>query len=118
MGNKPFLLCIFLALLCSRLSAQTYNPVIDILHYDFSLELNDSNNNIRGNAVITLRFNTDAPEFALDLTAPNAAGKGMTVSTIKEGEKDIPFNQATEQLLFHTSGAAQSQHTYTIRYQG
>ena len=118
MGNKPFLLFILLALICFRLPAQTYNPAIDILHYDFSLELNDSNNNIRGSATITLRFNTDAPEFALDLTAPNAAGKGMTVSTIKEGKKDIPFSQATERLILHAGGSANSQHIYTIRYQG
>jgi aminopeptidase N len=119
MGNKPFLLCIFLALLSSRSSAQTYNPVIDILHYDFSLELNDSNNNIRGEATITLSFNTDASAFTLDLTAPNTAGKGMTVTSIKEGEKTIPFNQEAESLRLHTGNTtAKSQHTYTIRYHG
>lgn len=118
MGNKPFLLCILLALPCSRLFAQTYNPVIDILHYDYSLELNDSNNNIHGSAMITLSFNTDAREFTLDLTAPTAAGKGMTVASIKEGEKNIPFTQEPETLLLHTGGSAHSQHTYTIRYHG
>jgi aminopeptidase N len=118
MGYKPFLLFILLSLSCSRLLAQVYNPVIDILHYDFSLELNDSNNNIRGSAVITLTFNTDAPAFTLDLTAANTAGKGMTVSAIKEGKKDIPFTQETQTLLLHTGGSAHSQHVYTIHYQG
>ena len=118
MGNKRFLLCILLTLPCAHLLAQTYNPVIDILHYDFSLELNDSNNNIRGEAVITLAFNTDAPSFTLDLTAANTAGKGMTVSTIKEGKKDIPFTQETQTLLLRTGGSAHSRHVYTIRYQG
>src|ERR1700735_1741223 len=70
-------------------TAQAYNPVIDVQHYDFSLRLNDENNIILGDAAITVEFRTDARQFELDLRGKNAAGKGMTVLSVKEGGQPI-----------------------------
>ena len=68
-------------------------------HYDFTLGLTDLDNNIDGAALITLQFLKDTPEFSLDLTARNKEGKGMTVSSIKEGHHSISFYPQTDQHL-------------------
>jgi aminopeptidase N len=98
--------------------AQVYNPVIDVQHYDFSLTLNDSTNNIRGEAAIAVQFKEDAREFALDLTEKNSAGKGMTVLSVKEGSQKVRFSQDSQHVVLHTGGKAGARHTYTIRYEG
>src|ERR1700744_4408059 len=74
-------------------SAQLYNPIIDVQHYDFSLALNDDSNSIRGTAVVTVLFRTNAPQFQLDLVARNSTGKGMTVLSVSEHNQPVPFLQ-------------------------
>ena len=98
--------------------AQPYNPTIDVQHYDFTLELSDSNNSIHGQAAITVLFKTDVTGFALDFTRRNDDGKGMTVSAIKEGDKSLRFTQNSNELLFHISAKSGEQHTYTVTYEG
>ena len=98
--------------------AQPYNAAIDVRHYDFSLDLTDSNNTIHGQAAITLQFKENAPDFTIDLTQRNEEGKGMTVTAVKEGNKTLRFTQNNQQLIIHTPGAPGAQHTYTIRYEG
>jgi len=115
---KFIVLAIGALTIVARLQAQPYNPTIDVQHYDFTLTLSDSNNTIRGIAVITLQFRENTPEFSLDLTKKNNEGKGMTVTVINEGKKPIPFTQNSQHLILHTSGAPGSQHTYTIFYEG
>jgi aminopeptidase N len=99
-------------------STQFYNPVIDVQHYNFALGVTDEDNNIVGNAAITLIFRKDAPEFSLDLTAKNSEGKGMTVTSVKEGRNTIRFTQDSQKLILHSPGAAGTTHTYDIRYKG
>jgi aminopeptidase N len=99
-------------------SAQLYNPVIDVQHYDFSLALNDDSNSIRGTAVITVLFRTGAPQFLLDLTARNSTGKGMTVLSVSENNQPVPFSQDSSHLTLQTPATNGSQHRYTIRYEG
>src|SRR5580692_3409833 len=99
----PYLLASLLFFLpCSRTSAQSYNPVIDVQHYDFSLALNDDSNNIRGTAVITVLFRTNATQFILDLTAKNSSGKGMTVLSITENNQPVTFSQDSAHLTLQT----------------
>src|ERR1700739_7194 len=109
------LVIIFLSLLpFTRTSAQLYNPVIDVQHYDFSLALNDDSNSIRGTAAITVLFRTTATQFNFALTERNSAGKGMTVLSVTENNQPAPFSQDSTHLTLQTSAAARSQHTYTI----
>jgi aminopeptidase N len=98
--------------------AQVYNPVIDVQHYDFSLRLNDENNIIRGDAAITVEFRTDARQFELDLKGKNAAGKGMTVLSVKEGGQPIRYTQDSDHLILLAGGKTDDQHTYSISYEG
>ena len=100
-------------------SAQPYNPSIDVQHYDFSLDLNDSSNVIRGQAVLTVVFRADAAAgFQLDLTRKNETGKGMVVKKITENGAGVRFTQNVSELLFHISAKAGEQHIYSIVYEG
>ena len=99
-------------------SAQLYNPIIDVQHYDFSLALNDDSNSIRGTAVVTILFRTAAPQFNLDLVAKNNTGKGMTVLSVSEHNQPVPFSQDSSHLILQTPATTGSQHSYTIRYEG
>ncbi|HVU95148.1 MAG TPA: M1 family metallopeptidase [Puia sp.] len=105
-----------LALLCTRLNAQ--NPTIDVQHYEFDLTLSDSNNVIHGSAAVSIRFRANANEFHLDLAKKNAEGKGMTVTGITENNSPIKFTQETDRLVIHSTGTKDSQHTFTIKYEG
>ncbi len=116
--------------------AQLYNPLIDVQHYQFSLLLNDADNNIRGKAAITVLFREDAEKFSLDLVKKNSTGKGMKVGSVKEGDKRLRFRQDSVTLQIYTAPAAHRSvngkmvsvpgksatagtlHTYTIVYEG
>ena len=101
---------------CTSLLAQ--NPVIDVQHYDFSLTLTDSSNIIHGTALVTLEFKDPSDEFTLDLARKNEEGKGMTVSSVTENKKNIPYTQNVQTLVVHASGAPGRPHTYRIVYSG
>jgi len=79
------LLTLGLSLAAAPLSAgDTYprQPGIDVQHYKFALTLNDSTNEISGDATITVRFvKSGLTGFFLDLATPSA-GKGMTVTGV------------------------------------
>jgi len=114
---QKFLLAVLL-LSGSRLLAQSYNPAIDVQHYDFLLNLNDSNNVIHGVASVNLEFSKAVDQFALDLTQRSAGGKGMTVTSVSENGNKLSFTQDSEHLFIHTHGAPGHKHTYIIVYSG
>jgi aminopeptidase N len=116
--NRMYLLLLATTLLCTRAGAQFYNPDIDVLHYGFTLEVNDADNNILGTADILVTFRKEARSFALDLVKKNSTGKGMTVSSITENGRPIHFTQDSDQVILQTAGRSGSQHTYSIRYEG
>jgi aminopeptidase N len=65
-----------------------------------------------------LSFSQPAAQFALDLTAKNSTGKGMTVLSVSEDRRPVTFTQDSTHLILQTGGVAGSQHSYTIRYEG
>jgi aminopeptidase N len=119
MRNKltyPLLLALSVFGLTAR--AQQPDAKIDIQHYTFAININDSNNVIKGRATVTARFLKSADEFSLDLLKKNASGKGMLVTAIKEGKRPVTFRQDSARLTISTSARAKSLHTYVITYKG
>ena len=116
--RTPIILIIPCILTATRVLAQPYNPAIDVKHYDFSLSLTDSNNTIAGDARVTLLFRENVPEFHLDLAGRNAGGKGMTVTSVRENDRPVPFTQQDDLLILRTTGTTGAEHTYDIRYAG
>lgn len=111
--------------------ADTYprQPGIDALHYAFRLGLTDASNEITGETTITVKFLRDGvSDLTLDLASP-AAGKGMTVLSVRRGGPiDIP-GPASDALMFtHADNRlrlvlpplskAGQEFTFTVRYRG
>jgi aminopeptidase N len=93
---------------------------LDVQHYVFSLELNNTDANIRGSALVTIKFRKEMPDFQLDLVKKDAAGKGMTVATISENGQNLTFQHEGELLTIRLAKAAKAgeEHTFQIDYQG
>ncbi len=111
--------CLFTSLLPAQESYR-YNPVIDVLHYSFAVDLNDLNNEINGNAAISILFLQSTSTISFDLICKNDKGKGMRVIAAKEGESSLDFVHANNVLKIKLSRNAMSgeRRTYNISYAG
>ncbi|MEJ7588623.1 MAG: M1 family metallopeptidase [Ferruginibacter sp.] len=92
-------LLFFTSLFATGLPAQetnSYNPVIDVLHYNFSIEVNDANDELVATAAISLVFLQATSTIEFDLAGKNAEGKGMAVVSINDGE--LKFEHAADRL--------------------
>jgi aminopeptidase N len=135
-----FSVCITLC--CSLGYAQTlYNPHVNVLHYQFKLDLSDNTDEVRGEASIEVAFKTsNAASFQLDLIGKTASEKaasekaassintrsalGMTVLSVQEktvlGMQIVRFVQDSSHLTIFPAKAAQMQERrhYIIVYRG
>ncbi|SEP26342.1 Peptidase family M1 [Mucilaginibacter sp. OK283] len=98
--------------------AQVPGSAIDVQHYNFALQLNDDNNNIKGEATVAIKFIKDAASFNLNLAKKNAGGKGMTVSAVTENGKGLKFEQDSDAVKIYTLVKAPSRHNFVISYEG
>jgi aminopeptidase N len=120
-----FLSSIFATIICvTFLSAQEHLPrfeEIDVQHYQFSLQLNDDNDIIKGAAAIKINFLKSISEFHLDLAEKKSAVKeGMTVSKVLENGKAVTFRHSDEKLFIQPMDKVEkgSTRNYTIHYSG
>ena len=61
------------------------NPNADVVHYCFSITLNDSTNRIEGTSKISLNIKNAGKFIEFDLAGVNQEGKGMIIASIKTG---------------------------------
>ncbi|MBS1564783.1 MAG: M1 family peptidase, partial [Bacteroidetes bacterium] len=102
-------------------SAQATDPrreLLDIEHYRFNITLTDDNDSIRGEAVVSVKFLRDQQAFDLDLVGAKPDGKGMTVSSVMEGDAKIHFSQTEGKLHIDAGGNTGDTHWFIIRYAG
>ena len=116
MNKRSFILAL-LTLLSVPLFAQL-NPALDVQHYRFAIQLNDSNNIIKAEAQITIKFLEDVNEVKLDLVQRKANGKGMTVINVKQDKSDINFLQDSQHVIIHVTAKKGKELIYTIAYEG
>jgi aminopeptidase N len=76
---RPITFALFL-FIGSFVSAQQNN--IDVLHYRFSIGLNDKNDTINGLAEIKVRFLKSSDRLSFDITLANNNGKGMAPGNV------------------------------------
>ena len=93
-------------------------PFIDVLHYTFNLQLNDDNNTIKGEAVISIKMLQTIPSFDLDLVKKKEDGKGMMVAAVKENGNTVSFLQELQSIHIYTSAHAGDTVIFTIIYEG
>ncbi len=61
-------------------------PGIDVLHYKFTIGLNDINDTVHGVAEIKVKFLKPTGEVKFDLTGPLTSGKGMKAGKVESKE--------------------------------
>ncbi len=93
------------------------NESIDVLHYTFSLELNDINNQIEGESVVKISFKQKVDQFALDLIGKT--GKyGMTILGVYENDKAVNYQFSDDKIIISPSVIGEGIRFYKIQYQG
>lgn len=104
------------------IKAQTSYPInsaVDIEHYNFSIQINDTTDVVEGNANILFRI--DGEEMlVLDLVNQNADGIGMKVNTVMAGSVELPFEHHNNRLHIDISELASkdSLNELSIAYNG
>jgi aminopeptidase N len=93
------------------------NSSADVQGYVFALELNDTNNQIKGEAAVSVKFKEDINEFSLDLIA-NSGAYGMTVDKVLEGESIIDYRHVDNKIRIVPSSSVAKDRTYKIYYHG
>ncbi len=72
---------------------------IDIQHYCFEIQLNDTTDRIEGKTIVTAKFLKPAQKIQLDFSSPDEfSGKGMQVENVLSEGKLLRFVQSKEQL--------------------
>ncbi len=96
------------------------NEALDIQHYQFRIELNDSTNLVAGEASITVLFKKPVTSFEFDLVEKGIKGFGMTVTEVRLGGRNLPFTHQQERLkiLLDTPSETGTISTFVIRYAG
>lgn len=96
------LFCVYLFLLVFQvLSAHDgylRNSKVDVLHYEFSVALNDSTDRIEGRALIQIKIIQQTDSISFDLMSVNSDGKGMEVSSVLFHSHEIKWKQGAERL--------------------
>ena len=93
------------------------NTNIDVKHYLFQLEVNDSTDVLSGKATITILFKKSISQFDLDLFNQDAKGKGMKVSQVLVNQKPISFTQSEQwhSYYFRSSNSSRRRASHCSR---
>jgi len=92
---------------------------IDVLNYNFEIDLNDTTDVIRGNAQMEILFKSDVGQFYLDLTSKNNKGTGMQVKEVLVDGDYAGFIHQDDRIVITTPLAEQGiTRNYQIKYQG
>jgi len=120
--KKFSLVLVFLLASCVVKAADRYpkNESIDIKHYHFFLEVNDSTNVIYGEAFLSIFFKKSISTFTIDLTTKDETGKGMSVTEVSVNGLKLIYSHANSKLKITLPSAAKSNTvlTFKIVYRG
>jgi aminopeptidase N len=99
------------------------NPKIDVLNYQFKIELSDATDEIKCEVTIDVRYLGDEIEsLRLDLVKASEAleNKGMIVSTILSDGEALDYSHEGDELKIKlpTSSKINQRSQYTIMYSG
>ncbi len=115
------ILIIITALFTFAQSNYTRFREIDIQHYIFEIQLNDTTNRIEGKATIKAKILQPASKIILDLVGTNdSTNAGMIVLSVTQGAKNLSFMQKEDQLeiLFPTIIKKNQTIEFSVTYAG
>lgn len=117
---RLFIISVFCLLFHSSDAGDPYprNFDIDIQHYGFRLEINDSTNVLAGNAEITILFRKSLSSFELDLAGISSDKSGMKVISVAYNDSALPFSHQNDRLQILLDAEANLKATIKIQYAG
>jgi aminopeptidase N len=118
MHPKNLFTCLLFLVFIDPSRAQIPQNGLDVQHYRFAVEINDSNNMIHAAAEVTTRFTKDVKEVVFDLVKKAANGKGMTVISVTKNNDNILFSQNAQHLLINNAESKGTEAVYKIAYEG
>jgi aminopeptidase N len=98
---------------------QKPDPKIDVIHYEFNININDSSNIIYCTTItdIAIKVAVNSVSFSLGNKGPD--GKGMTISAVLFNGKEIRWTHTGNILTLTDANTAEpAQARITIRYSG
>ncbi len=95
-------------------------PFADVVHYEFTISVNDTNNIIRGHSEIRVRFTAEADTMFFDLVNKRPDGKGMHVSSITFNDNKAVWFHSSDRLaiVLGNKAVAGSEGIFDIDYSG
>ncbi len=111
---QKYLLAFIFVISSALVQSQKPGAAIDVLHYQFGIELSDENDTIRGNAVIEVKILKDTNRISFDFASKNESGKGMNVISINEKDQTLLYTQAHDELTIRFAENAKKGATKTI----
>jgi len=112
-------LCATALLTLSIFTIKAQSPApIDVQQYKFSIQLNDQNDEIKGQAEIKVNFLKSDAAFTLDLINKDANGIGMTVLSVKENNQLLKFRQDSSKVWITPKTKTAGVYTFIISYAG
>lgn len=119
-AKSNFFITIFLLLFVVFLNAQDQylkNESVDVTGYVFNLFLNDDNNEIKGDAQITIDFKNEVDQFSLDLIGKSGT-YGMNVTQVMEGDSLAIYSHEHNKIVISPSSNGLKTRTFNVRYRG
>ena len=123
--KNGLLILSFLLLSVTSTFADKYpkNLKVDVLNYQFNIELSDTSDEIKVKMIVDVRFlGAGVDSLRLDLTKASTAldNKGMTVHQVKLGAEILDFTHEGDALKIKlpTSSRMNQRAQYTITYSG
>ena len=95
------------------------SSTVDVLHYRFEIDLNDSTDVLAGQAEVDILFREETREFYLDLIGLSGHGTGMVIDRIESGGRNCQYVHADDKILFSLNGiSAGDTCKFLIQYHG
>jgi aminopeptidase N len=96
------------------------NMSADVLHYAFSIALNDSSDYVGGSALIRVRFINLSDSIVFDLKERNLTGKGMVVTEVSMNSEKIKWKHSDNKIILHFDRQVSANDTieFLIKYGG
>lgn len=120
MTKNYYCLIALICFLTGSVNAQdtyTRNRSADVQHYIFSVSLNDHNNQIVGESLITVNLKNTTDTFTLDLIGKSGSF-GMELTGVFEGNNKADYEYNDNKILIHPSPETDMVRTYKVQYHG
>ncbi len=123
--NKNFMqksvVFILLLFISNTILAQLYpQPNINIQHYKFEIDINDSNNIITGKCTATIKFTGVCNSYFLHLVNQNDTGVGMKINSVLQDGMPISYKHFNNKIIISNNPVTKNGDIKTIEisYEG